>query len=63
MAAAGVPMRTPQEWMGHPDIETAQRYADYLPVAGRRADGGGVQSAGFGGRHACRNAQPSSLIE
>ena len=31
MAAAGVPMRTLQEWMGHRDIETTQRYADYAP--------------------------------
>jgi integrase len=31
MAAAGVPMRTLQEWMGHRDIETTQRYADYSP--------------------------------
>jgi Phage integrase family len=31
MAAAGVPMRTSQEWMGHKDISTTQRYADYAP--------------------------------
>ncbi len=31
MAAATVPMRTLQEWMGHRDIETTQRYADYAP--------------------------------
>jgi integrase len=31
MAAAGVPMRTLQEWMGHRDIKTTQRYADYAP--------------------------------
>ncbi len=31
MAAAGVPMRTLQEWMGHRDIATTQRYADYAP--------------------------------
>jgi integrase len=31
MAAAGVPMRTLQEWMGHRDIGTTQRYADYAP--------------------------------
>jgi len=33
MAAAGVSMRTLQEWMGHRDIETTQRYADYAPSA------------------------------
>ena len=31
MAAAGVPMRTLQEWMGHRDISTTQQYADYAP--------------------------------
>jgi integrase len=45
MAAAGVPMRTLQEWMGHKDIATTQRYADYAPshheaamIAGAFAD-------------------------
>jgi integrase len=33
MAAAAVPMRTLQEWMGHRDIATTQRYADYAPSA------------------------------
>ena len=31
MAAAGAPMRTLQEWMGHADFTTALIYADYLP--------------------------------
>lgn len=31
MAAAGVPMRTLQEWMGHKHITTTERYADYAP--------------------------------
>ena len=31
MAAAGVPMRTLQEWMGYRDIATTQRYVDYVP--------------------------------
>jgi len=31
MAAAGVPMRTLQEWMGHRDIKTTLIYADYTP--------------------------------
>lgn len=30
-AGAGVPMRTLHEWMGHGDIATTQRYADYAP--------------------------------
>jgi integrase len=31
MAAAGVPMRVLQEWVGHRDIATTERYADYAP--------------------------------
>ncbi len=31
MAAAGVPMRTLQEWLGHRDFKTTLIYADYLP--------------------------------
>ena len=31
MAAAGVPMRTLQEWLGHRDIKTTMIYADYQP--------------------------------
>ena len=47
-AAAGVAMRTLQEWMGHRDIQTTQRYADYAPST-REAEliasafGGGTQ--------------------
>jgi integrase len=33
MAAAGVPMRTLQEWMGHQDFRTTLIYADYAPGA------------------------------
>jgi integrase len=33
MAAAGVPMRTLQEWMGHRDFNTTLIYADYMPAA------------------------------
>lgn len=36
MAAAGVPMRTLQEWMGHRDYKTTLIYADYAPVAHER---------------------------
>jgi integrase len=32
-AAAGVPMRTLQEWMGHRDFRTTLIYADYAPGA------------------------------
>ena len=37
MAAAGVPMRTVQEWMGHRSVTTTQIYADYSPSS-READ-------------------------
>jgi integrase len=37
MAAAGVPMRTVQEWMGHADFKTTQIYADYAPAANEAA--------------------------
>jgi integrase len=37
MAAAGVPMRTLQEWMGHRDFKTTLIYADYAPSAHERA--------------------------
>lgn len=30
-AAAGVPLRTLQEWMGHRDYKTTLIYADYVP--------------------------------
>jgi integrase len=38
MAAAGVPIRTLQEWMGHRDCKTTLIYADYAPAgrAGQR---------------------------
>ena len=32
MAAAGVPMRTIQEWMGHADMKTTQVYSHYSPT-------------------------------
>ena len=31
MAAAGVPIRTLQEWMGHASVHTTMIYADYSP--------------------------------
>jgi integrase len=36
MAAAGVPMRTLQEWMGHREHKTTLIYADYAPIAHER---------------------------
>ena len=35
MAAAGVPRRTLQEWMGHRDFKTTLIHADTCPVSGR----------------------------
>ena len=37
LAGQGVPMRTLQEWMGHRDIQTTQRSADYCPNPGERS--------------------------
>jgi len=31
MAAAGAPTRSLMEWMGHADLSTTLRYADYSP--------------------------------
>jgi integrase len=49
MAAVGTPMRTLQEWMGHRDIATTQRYADYSPSS-REAE---LVAAAFGAALAC----------
>jgi integrase len=37
MAAAAVPIRTLQEWMGHRDLQTTLIYADYVPNPGEAA--------------------------
>ena len=37
-AAAGVPLRTLQEWMGHRDYKTTLVYADYQPDDRREAE-------------------------
>lgn len=44
MAAAGVPLRTLQEWLGHRDLATTQIYADYSPSE-REAE---MMAAAFG---------------
>ncbi len=49
MAAVGTPMRALQEWMGHRDIATTQRYADYSPSS-REAE---LVAAAFGAALAC----------
>lgn len=48
MAAAGVAMRTLQEWMGHRDFKTTLIYADYSPDAGEAQL---VERAFAGGGH------------
>jgi integrase len=57
MAAAGVPMRTLQEWLGHRDFKTTLIYVDYAPSGNEaelveaafgseeREDGGGSDRA------------------
>jgi integrase len=37
LTAAGVPIRTLQEWMGHRDYKTTLIYADYAPAANEAA--------------------------
>jgi integrase len=56
LAAKGVPMRTIQEWMGHRDIQTTQRYADYCPNPGERDV---VEAAFARGTNPSTNLRPS----
>jgi integrase len=55
MAAAGVPMRTLQEWLGHRDIKTTMVYADYQASAQERE----LVERAFGGP----TATPAGLPE
>jgi integrase len=54
-AAAGV-RRTLQEWMGHRDIATTQRYADYAPST-RDAE---MIAAAFGGAGRTPTLEPET---
>lgn len=45
MAAAGAPIRSLMEWMGHADLQTTLRYADYSP---QQAQGARYAEAAFG---------------
>ena len=45
MAGTGVPMRTLQEWLGHSDLTTTLRYADFSPD---QAQGARYAEAAFG---------------
>jgi hypothetical protein len=54
MAAAGVPIRTVQEWMGHRDVKTTMVYADHAPSdqeheLGARAFRGSVRGSNLSG--------------
>lgn len=62
MAAAGVPMRTLQEWMGHRDIKTTMIYADYAPSDHERELVERAFDAGyqFGYQTERNSAQPSA---
>jgi integrase len=63
MAAAGVPMRTLQEWMGHRNLATTEIYADYAPDP---AYGAAFAEDAFtakpvrGGPHARETADPTT---
>jgi integrase len=59
MAAAGVPMRTLQEWLGHRDFATTLIYADYQPGS-READ---LVDEAFGGAEfaAAVSADPEAV--
>jgi integrase len=45
MAAAGAPLRSLMEWMGHADLKTTLIYADYSPG---QAQGAAFAEAAFG---------------
>jgi integrase len=55
VAAAGVPMRTVQEWMGRADFKTTQIYADYAPADNEAA----LVDAAFAPDPAVRSADHS----
>ena len=57
MAAAGVAMRTLQEWMGHRDISTTERYADYAPSLHESA----LMESAPGSRKAVQGSSSTSL--
>jgi hypothetical protein len=47
MAAAGAPLRSLMEWMGHSNIQTTLIYADYVHDAGQGAALAARAFAGF----------------
>jgi len=56
MAAAGVPMRTLQEWLGHRDFKTTMIYADYQPA---EAEAGLVNAAFAPSTNPSTNLRPT----
>jgi integrase len=56
IAAAGVPMRTLQEWMGHRDYRTTLIYADYEPAD----EESGLVNAAFSGESRAQDRNPGS---
>jgi integrase len=58
VAAAGVPMRTLQEWMGHRDFKTTLIYADYAPSGHERA----LVERAFGSRGINRGINLSETV-
>jgi integrase len=56
MAAAGVPMRTLQEWMGHRDFKTTLIYADYAPSPHEKD----MAESAFGGEHPGEQGEPKT---
>jgi hypothetical protein len=63
MAAAGTPMRTHREWVGHRDFKTTLIYADYAPTEREaelieRAFGAGIN---LGERNRPHLRRPDSL--
>jgi integrase len=59
MAAAGIPLRTLQEWMGHRDYKTTAIYADYAPSAHERE----LVERAFETATASRGEPPRTLAE
>lgn len=58
MVAAGAPLRTIQEWMGHRDYKTTEIYADFAPDPSQEA---GWAEAAFGDTNTSDDGEGSNL--